>query len=149
LEKYDVYKPNRHLDIGCSRGYLLMRLDANIKHGYDSNPSYSRGLHYWVFDNKADLQTYDLVTSVHCLEHAIDPRQELEWYASLTTDKLLVEVPGEHCKGGPLRFAHLYYFPPKLLESMITDLGFHIVAMETEPNTRILAAKLVMKKDLV
>jgi hypothetical protein len=72
-------------------------------------------------------------------EKAIYALAELEWYASLTTDKLYIEVPGEYCKGGPLRFAHLYYFPPGLLFDAVDKLGFHITDMETKPNTRILA----------
>jgi hypothetical protein len=135
--KFRNVAPHSHLDIGASRGYLSKEIGANIRDGYDANPSYSDGLR--VFDNKASLHTYDLVTSVHCLEHTIDPLAELEWYASLTTDKLYIEVPGEYCKGGPLRFAHLYYFPPGLLFDAVDKLGFHITDMETEPNTRILA----------
>lgn len=128
--------PDSHLDIGASRGDLLMLIDAKTKHGFDANPSYSKEIQ--VFSNKVHLQTYDLVTSVHCLEHVTDPIKELAWYKSLTKDLLYIEVPGENCKGGALRFAHLFYFPPQLLRDMLEGLGFSVVKFEIEPNTRIL-----------
>lgn len=131
--------PDSHLDIGASRGDLLMLIDAKIKHGFDSNPSYSNTMQ--VFSNKEHLQTYDLVTSVHCLEHVTDPISELAWYKSLTKDLLYIEVPGKNCKGGALRFAHLFYFPPQLLKEMLESIGLTVLQMETEPNTRILCKK--------
>jgi hypothetical protein len=132
--------PERHLDIGCSRGYFLLTTKAAVKHGYDNNPSWSES--HQVFNDKSQLETYDLVTAIHVLEHTIDPRAELAWYASLTTDLLLIEVPGEKTRGGPLRFAHTYYFPPAVLVAMIEAAGLRIVATETEPNTRVLARKV-------
>lgn len=133
-------KPKRHLDIGCSRGYLLESVGASVQHGYDNNPSYSG--HIRVYGDKSKLQQYDLVTAVHVLEHTINPAQEIEWYKSLTTDLLLIEVPGENCKGGPLRFAHLYYFPPETLVDMLIWAGLRVMAMERDPNTRILCKRI-------
>lgn len=129
--------PKRHLDIGCSRGYLLESVVANVQHGFDSNPAYSNDIQ--VFSDKSKLQQYDLVTAVHVLEHTTDPIAELQWYKSLSTDKVLIEVPGANCKGGPLRFAHLFYFPFETLHSMVEAAGMKVVAVETNPNTRILA----------
>jgi hypothetical protein len=131
----DLY-PKRHLDIGASRGYLLNQIDAEVKHGFDNNPNYGQGIQ--VYSNKAHLQTYDLVTSVHCLEHVTDPISELLWYKSVTAGMLFIEVPGENTLGGALRFAHLYYYPPELLFDMVQSIGMKIIKTETEPNTRVL-----------
>jgi hypothetical protein len=128
--------PKKHLDIGASRGYLLNEIGAEVKHGFDSNPNYGQGIQ--VYSNKAHLQTYDLVTSVHCLEHVIDPLQELRWYKSVTAGALFIEVPGEQAQGGALRFAHLYYYPPELLIDMVKSIGLQVIKTETEPNTRVL-----------
>ena len=131
----DLY-PKKHLDVGASRGYLLNEIGAEVKHGYDNNPSYGKGIQ--VYSNKAHLQTYDLVTSVHCLEHVIDPMRELRWYKSVTKGVLFIEVPGENTHGGALRFAHLYYYPPELLIDMVESIGLKVIRTETEPNTRVL-----------
>jgi hypothetical protein len=85
--------------------------------------------------------TPDLVSAIHVLEHTTDPLSELKHYADMTSKYLLIEVPGLTCTGGPLRFAHLFYFPPQVLADQVTKLGFKIIDMQTEPNTRILAEK--------
>jgi len=85
--------PETHLDIGCSRGYLLELVNAFIKHGFDYNPEYSQNLH--VYNDKTELGKYDLVSAIHVLEHATDPLADLRWYKELSTDKVLIEVPGE------------------------------------------------------
>jgi hypothetical protein len=127
-----------HYDIGSSRGFLLAYshnlFDCEIN-GNELNTSYS-----WVTPSKPD-GTPDLVSAIHVLEHVTDPIKELTTWASMTSKYLLIEVPGLRTVGGPLRFAHLYYFPPELLKAKIIELGFDIVAMETEPNTRILGEK--------
>jgi hypothetical protein len=129
--------PQSHLDIGSSRGYLLQEVGAPVQCGYDMNPSYAGDT-----PMRRGQLNYELVSSIHVLEHTAEPLEEIAWYASLTADLLLIEVPGENTKGGPLRFAHLYYFPPAMLAAMVEAAGMRIVAMETEPNTRILARKV-------
>lgn len=129
--------PNSHLDIGCSRGYLLELVDAGLKQGFDYNPEYSRSV--TVINDKSTLSQYDLVTAIHVLEHSTDPLADLYWYKSLSTDRVLIEVPGENCKGGPLRFAHLFYFPTDTLIAMVESVGMKVIEAEREPHTRILA----------
>lgn len=132
LKSFDV-TPNSHIDIGASRGYLLQAVGANVKNSIDLNPSYA--------EIKTDDKSakYELVTAIHVLEHTTNPISEIAWYKSLSSDKVLIEVPGEHCKGGALRFAHLYYFPPFLLTGMLESAGMKILAIETLPHTRVLA----------
>lgn len=141
LKLQGVY-PDSHLDIGASRGYLLQNMGARVRHGFDNNPSYSDIMQ--IYNRREDLHFYDLVSSVHCLEHVTDPVSELQWYKSLASDLLYVEVPGENAMGGALRFAHLFYFPPQLLRDMLESIGMKILNMETEPNTRILCKKNVL-----
>jgi hypothetical protein len=126
-------KPASHVDIGASRGYLLHEIGADVAHGIDTNENYGAEI-----TSRNTQYRYELVTSVHCLEHTTNPLKELHWYKSLSTDKIYIEVPGENCKGGPLRFAHLFYFPPAVLVDMVESIGLKIIRTETEPNTRIL-----------
>jgi hypothetical protein len=133
-------KPESHADIGASRGFLLDLIGAPVQKGYDINPKYARARE--VSDDRADLIQYELVTAVHVLEHVTDPLADLEWYKSLTAHLLYIEVPGLKAAGGPLRFAHLYYFPPSWLVARVEEVGLKIIRTETDPNTRILCGKI-------
>jgi hypothetical protein len=124
--------PKSHADIGASRGYLLEKVGAGEQNGYDVNPKYGE------YD-KVKFATYELVTAIHLLEHVTDPKAELKWYKSLSSDKVLIEVPSEKSQGGPLRFAHLFYFPADLLVSMVEAAGMTVIELVREPHTRILA----------
>ena len=126
--------PNSHADIGASRGYLLRAVDADIESGYDVNPNWAEH----PIDN-VDNSKHDLVTSIHVLEHTTNPMRELEWYKSLSTQYVLIEVPGINATGGALRFAHLWYFPLKVLADMLVKCGMEIVEIDESSNTRILA----------
>jgi hypothetical protein len=125
-------EPSSHIDIGASRGYLLREVGAPVQYGLDSNKEYGGS-------TSGDVGKYELVTAIHVLEHVTNPIGEIALYKSLSTDRLLIEVPGMNCKGGPLRFAHLYYYPSALLVEMLEQAGMTILELETEPNTRVLA----------
>lgn len=126
--------PVSHADIGASRGDLLYEVGADIQCGYDVNPNYA-GREIESVDDK----TFELVTSIHVLEHTTDPMRGLEWYRSLSIKYVLIEVPGINAKGGALRFAHLWYFPPMVLADMMVKCGMKIVEIDESSNTRILA----------
>jgi len=126
--------PNSHADIGASRGYLLQEVGADEQSGYDVNPSWMRARELGGIENK----TFELVTSIHVLEHTANPMRELELYKSLSTEYVLIEVPGINATGGALRFAHLWYFPPKVLADMMERAGMKIVEIDESSNTRIL-----------
>lgn len=124
--------PSSHTDVGMSRGFLLQEVGADIQGGYDVNPNYAT-LEVTRVEGK-----FELVTSIHVLEHTINPMRELEWYKSLSTDYVMIEVPGINATGGALRFAHLWYFPPKVLAEMMERAGMKIVEIDESSNTRIL-----------
>ena len=138
LSVFDEMNINHHCDIGSSRGYLMENMRREYQcsvYGVEPNSDYKSIVESGYFSKP------DLVSAIHVLEHVTDPIKELTTWANMTSKYLLIEVPGLNTVGGPLRFAHLYYFPPELLKAKIIELGFDIVAMETEPNTRILAEK--------
>jgi len=125
--------PNSHADIGASRGYLLSEVGAEIRGSDDINKKYGE------FDfGGVDDRQFELVTSIHVLEHTINPMRELMRYFMLSTGYVLVEVPGINATGGALRFAHLWYFPPKVLADMMVKCGMEIVEIDESSNTRIL-----------
>lgn len=122
-----------HLDIGCGRGDLLREVGAGRACGFDPHEGYSRadGASQWAAN-----APYQLVSIVHVLEHVTDPKSMIAMCKSLAARWLLVEVPGEHCPSGWMRFPHLYCFPPATLIEMLGDVKIRHV--ETTPHTRIL-----------
>lgn len=127
-----------HLDIGSSRGYFL----NNTKWVFGCSIGSSEpNLEYSQLTAAPIKQHPDMVSAIHVLEHVTDPISEIKKWSDMTDKYLLIEVPGKNTIGGPLRFAHLYYFPPELIKEKMVELGFDVVSMETEPNTRILTIR--------
>jgi hypothetical protein len=122
-----------HLDIGCSRGSFLKAMRAHTQHGFDANSGYARDVQ--AFDSREKLKRYELVSSIHVLEHVTDPQAELKWYKSLSTRWVLIEVPGV---SSALLFPHLFYFPVPVLMGMIEKAGLKIVAMTDVPPITVL-----------
>jgi hypothetical protein len=135
INKHNI-QPKYHMDIGASRGFLLkltQRMYNCDVNGDDPNNAYSE----MEYDNEA--RNPDLLKAIHVLEHTLAPVAELRKWSSMTSRWMFIEVPGMNCKGGPLRFAHLYYFPPELLKRMIEDTGMTVIDFDDGDNTRILA----------
>lgn len=135
LEGLNIGQINSHLDIGCSRGYFLKRIKARHQYGWDFNHDYAME-QITVVRTKAELVKCELVSALHVLEHTTSPQDELNWYKSLSSRWVLIEVP--RVDAG-LRFPHLYYFPPEVLAGMFKKAKLNIVSMIEYPNTRILA----------
>ena len=73
--KQHVGNINSHLDIGCSRGYLLEAVGADTKVGVESNISYVTASDVKVYSeiNQVAHKSFDLLTAIHILEHVSDP----------------------------------------------------------------------------
>jgi SAM-dependent methyltransferase len=131
-------KFSKHLDVGCSRGYLLQEVGADKKVGVEPN------LSSWTDDDNIDMVsnislvfgTFDLVTVVHVLEHVPDPMVTLiECRKLLEKGGLLfVEVPSENSPGGWARIAHLYHFPTWTMHFIAQELGMKVVEMFKSPH---------------
>ena len=135
-------KIKTHLDVGSSKGYFL--LESSSAFNCEITAFDLSGQYACCSPTELKNIPFGLVSCIHVLEHVTDPIQELTTLSQMTSKYLLIEVPGINTLGGAFRFAHLYYFPPELLKNKIIELGFEIVAMETEPNTRILGVKKVV-----
>ena len=129
-------KPKDVLDVGAAHGVLLDLMKEKLEcegEGYDLHGEFASG------DSLS--RTHELVSAIHILEHYVDPLAALKWYRTLTSKWLLLEVPKcrgkEETKG--LRFPHLFVFPYPTLKKMLEDTGFRVLAMEVNPDTRILA----------
>ena len=115
-----------HLDIGCSRGYLLSMSQAvgRVVMGVEPNANYTNeGIE--VVASLDDVSgKWDWITCLHVFEHVPDP----VGYAAKIIDLLnpggclILEVPSENSKGGPLRLWHLFLFKPPVIMRIFEGL---------------------------
>ena len=130
-----------HLDIGCSRGYLLQQVDASIKFGVEPNAA-------WPMPSIDTVRTidevggrYDLVTMIHVLEHEPYPVEFLRKAAERMTKqgKMIVEVPSWRSKGGPLRLAHLWHWEADSIAETLLRAGLSVTAIINTPHIFVVA----------
>jgi len=138
LQGMGILPIESHLDIGCSRGSFLKRVNAAQKYGLDTNHEYGVES-FTVIRETAAVVPCELVSALHVLEHVTDPLGQLKTWRAWSTKYVLIEVPRPD---SGLRFPHLYYFPVKVLEEMFKKAKLKIIALIDYPNTRILAEVL-------
>lgn len=132
--------PESHLDVGCSRGYLLRDVGAYKKVGVDLNSDYLTeeiDQHCTSLDDVKGK--FDLITLVHGLEHELDPVDTLKkCVRHLKKDgTILVEVPSKSSPGGPMRLAHTYVFEPWTLIDVAHRAGLEAVGVALTPHILI------------
>ncbi len=141
---------NRHLDIGCSAGTLLMTFrdyygdqPLGVEPG-DSYRAYARSQGLVVYSDIDDLQSAaesrcDLISMTHVLEHLANPVGYLtylrERYLSRDDGWLLLEVPNLYCHDS-FEIAHLVSFSAHTLRQTIQKAGFEIIKLEAHGRPR-------------
>lgn len=129
--KQQIGTVTSHLDIGCSRGYLLEAVGAQVKVGVEANVDWVKvkGVKVYPKMSQVPEKSFDLVTAIHVLEHVSAPLEDLRRMVKLVgrTGYLIVEVPTWKSPGGPLRLAHLYHFEPDILRQMCRQVGLRVV----------------------
>lgn len=128
--KQQIDNFNSHLDIGCSRGFLLEAVGASVKVGVEPNNDYvtTKGIVVYSEINQVPKQPFDLVTAIHVLEHVPSPLDYLKTMTKFVKKNgyLIIEVPTWKSPGGPLRFAHLSHFEPDVLRLMCKEIGLTV-----------------------
>lgn len=134
-----------HLDIGCSRGYLLEYIGAKKKVGVDTDYQNVSVKNIKIFKKLSDVKDkFDLVTLIHTLEHVPYPKDYLEKVANLLKPDgyFVVEVPTWNSPGGALRLPHLYHFEPDALRLLLKEAGLKPIQTEFTPHL-IFICKLI------
>jgi 2-polyprenyl-3-methyl-5-hydroxy-6-metoxy-1,4-benzoquinol methylase len=115
-----------HLDIGCSRGYLLamsQKIGRKVQ-GVEPNGGYTHpGIP--VVSKLDDARgKWETITCLHVLEHVYDPLPYARQIVAMLAlgGRLILEVPSEQSKGGPLRLWHLYLFTPPVIVRLFHGL---------------------------
>ncbi len=142
--KQQVGEVTSHLDIGCSRGYLLEAIGASIKVGVEADIDgvKVKGIKIYSTMNKVPHKKFDLVTAIHVLEHVPEPLECLKNMAKFVDKNgfLVIEVPTWKSPGGPLRLAHLYHFEPDVLRLMCKQVGLKVEHTEFTPHLMLICA---------
>ena len=138
---HHIGKVASHLDIGCSRGYLLQQVGAPIKFGVEPNAN-------WPMPTIDTVRTidevggrYDLVTMIHVLEHEPYPVEFLRKAAEKMNPggKMIVEVPSWRSKGGPLRLAHLWHWEADSIADTMLRAGLSVMTIINTPHIFVIA----------
>lgn len=150
---------DRHLDIGCSSGYLLQHFQSV----FNSQPvgiepgttyrAYAREKGLVVYDSldeldKAGEGCFGLISMAHVLEHISDP---VGYLINLRTKYLredgclLLEVPnlyGHEC----FEVAHMVSFSSHTLEQVIIKAGFNQVGVKIhgQPRSQLIPLYITM-----
>ena len=131
-----------HLDIGCSRGYLLEQVGAASRVGVESEVDYvtASGIKVYSDIDEVGKKRFDLVTAIHALEHVADPLTFLKRMVAATNRNghLIIEVPTWKSPGGPLRLPHLFHFEPDVLKLLCKHVGLTVVHVEFTPHLMLI-----------
>jgi SAM-dependent methyltransferase len=143
-QRISKYVPiGSHLDIGCSRGYLLKKTRSQgcTVFGVEPFAEYVQediptvpGVE-WL-----DTQ-YDTITCIHVFEHMIDPVRYAGDIIRLMKPggRLVLEVPSDNSPGGPLRLPHYYHFRPPVILRIFAEL--ELVSFEMTPHSLFVLRK--------
>ena len=135
-----ISKDSTVLDFGCGGGFLLGELEAKRKIGIEPNKNAkkdieSNGAEYFQNTNDAIMslgeESIDIIISNHCLEHTLNPFDELELLYRLLkkNGKITFVTPSEHrqfsWKQNDIN-NHLYTWTPMNLGNLFTEVGFQV-----------------------
>jgi 2-polyprenyl-3-methyl-5-hydroxy-6-metoxy-1,4-benzoquinol methylase len=139
----------RHLDIGCSAGLLLQRMQAE----FNCQPvGVEPGQAYRAYAQQEGLRVYpslealaeahepsfDLISMAHVLEHIGDP---VDYLINLRQNYLdpqgwvLIEVPNLYAHDS-FEIAHLVSYSPHTLTQVLGQAGFQIVSLKQHGQPR-------------
>ena len=118
IERFDVF-PESCLDIGCGRGSLLKQLDCARVLGLEYDPEIPE-IDDVVYSKDDVVDTFDLITCIHVMEHMPEPAKEFEWMIGKLNygGTLMLEMPTYVSPD----LSHLFIPTKKGVQMMIGDL---------------------------
>ena len=130
------FRPNRHLDIGSSRGFLLREIGAAQQVGVEWNADWNRNPDAAILKEIPGEGKYDLITLIHSLEHVTNPRDVLGRLGGLLAEDgvIWIEVPSLESKGGPYRLSHTFFFELSSLMFMAGLAGLSLLNYKYTPH---------------
>lgn len=147
--KKQVDRISNYLDIGCSAGSLLLRMQqeyhcqsVGIEPG-NAYRTYASAQNLTVYESLETLQSsadtlFDFISLAHVLEHLPRPSEYLAYLRqALLTENgyLLVEVPNLYAHDS-FEVAHLVSFSAHTLAQTVQKAGFKIIHLEQHGRPR-------------
>ncbi len=139
-----------HLDIGCAFGYMI---EAAKSAGYNSqgieiSPAADVAIKLGYNVHKLKLENaafpedfFNLITAVDVLEHIPEPKRWLQECKRIIKKGGVLLLVTPNCSSLPSRIRknkwphykveHLYYYSPRTLKRLLTDVGFDNVSFKT------------------
>jgi SAM-dependent methyltransferase len=135
LNRYIRNKPERILEYGSGYGQNLLNFEANEKYAYEPSlwireQEIYPDISYVGSTDHFTSDYFDLILSIHSLEHTLQPLHELKEMHRLLRPRgqLIVVLPFER----KLDFIetdpdyHLYSWTPRTIGNLLTETGFNI-----------------------
>jgi len=126
VDCFEYEKVERHLDVGCAWGRLMQEMQSRyncVSEGVDIR-CLTEG--YKVYKDLDEVEgTYDLITSLHTLEHMVDPVGFLRALRPFCSKHLFLEVPSFRPEIGVLSAHHLFGFTTHSLEKALLRAGWY------------------------
>lgn len=113
------YAFDSHLDVGCGKGLLI----EATRHAYACE---SVGLEW----GEKPKGMFDLVSSIHVLEHTLDPLAHIKSLMAHANKYILIEVPRID---NPGYLAHTLEIPTWTLHRLLKMAGLEIVKFDDNP----------------
>ena len=126
------------LDIGCSRAYFLSMTNIQHKFGVEIDRRRPFQVDDSLIYSEIPEAHFDLITTVHYLEHDPQPMQLLK---RLDCNYLYLEVPSEESLGGPARLPHLTIWSLPTLLYAAEPLGYKAIKYRHSPHHCLLLEK--------
>jgi hypothetical protein len=129
-----------HLDVGCSRGYMLQITREKGCDVWGVEPNEKYVLPDVPFSRSIDEvdRKFDTVTCIHVLEHILEPQGLVNKLIEKTISRLIIEVPGEENEG--YRLPHLYHFSTDIILRMCD--GMILEEHVPKPNNTFMFRKI-------
>jgi SAM-dependent methyltransferase len=133
VDKFDIMS---HLDIGCSTGTLLRRVEEGkgrgfVSAGVDPDPKWTKDVKVLYRSLEEVKGKYDLITMIHVLEHMNRPREVLEKVSKLLSPGgvLVIEVPNRRAYMVAFNSPqHVVAFDLASLGKLVMSTGYEILA---------------------
>jgi len=131
------------LDVGCGRGELLSILKARSveAEGCDTDDVCLEKSGHFAHVTKADilelsnyypLNSFDLVTCLHLLEHTLNPYASLQQLKIVTRKYILLAVPNSRYIAYDENPTHLYSWNGDTLRNLLEAAGLRILRLKQD-----------------
>lgn len=150
------FRPDRILDAGCGRGWMLNAISnffpEGVLHGIEpsiENSNIARSFGYNIITGKVDQSLkisakYDLIYSTNVIEHTLNPKEFLEsmTFALSENGVIVIICPDATYPNAELMFSDQNYsFTPSNINAITKSIGLQLISWKLPPDHYTLREK--------